>query len=67
MCKEEAMRSNYEEPGPSFLRIMVSEQFLEKDKDQEMDEISFVDNLDLTPGKLLNISTSPVRPLYDIK
>jgi len=30
IAKEETLRREYEEPGPSFLRIMVSEQLLEE-------------------------------------
>ena len=40
LCKsrEDMLRSEYEEPGPSFLRILVKEQILEEPLNREKDE-----------------------------
>jgi hypothetical protein len=32
--KDELIRSQMEEPGPSFLRIMVSEQYIEEEPEK---------------------------------
>lgn len=34
--QEDLMRNNYEEPSPSFLKIMVTEQFMESDDKLEL-------------------------------